>query len=82
MKHSQISLQDVLAVVYGVDGHHICRDAVAEALLLDIIDGAVEAQKLIVGVKPGQPLAWIHDAVHTLHVVEQHGFEPEVGDVQ
>ncbi len=82
MKHIQISLHDVLAFVFGVDGHHVCRNAVAEALLLEIIDGVVEAQNLIVGVKPGQPLAWVHDAIHTLHVVNQHGFDPEVGDVR
>ncbi len=57
LKHSRISLQDVLAVVSGADGHYVCRDAVAEVLLLEITYGVVKAQKPIAGVKPQKPLA-------------------------
>ncbi len=82
MKHSLISLQEVLDVVSGADGHHACWDAVAEALRLEVINGVVEAQKQIVGVKPENPLARIYDALHTLHFVDQHGFKSKVGDVR
>jgi len=43
LKHNRIYLQDVLAIVSGGNGQHVCRNAVAKALLLEIVDGVVEA---------------------------------------
>jgi hypothetical protein len=57
LKHNRISLHDALVFASRAGGRHVCQNAVAEALLLEIIDGVVEAQKSIVSVKLGQSLA-------------------------
>jgi len=81
LKHNRISLHAVLTIVSGADGDRVCRNAVAEALLLEITDGVVETQKQILGVKCAEPFMRVVTLIESLKLLDDCFGVLDVGEV-